>query len=71
VFKGGLLSMTPGAETVFARRHAMRPITTRVYRDGRHRIEIVANGVTLGGADFELTGAGGGMRPHADAGSSV
>jgi hypothetical protein len=38
------------------RRHPIRRITTRVYHDGAHRVEIVVNGETLGGADFELVG---------------
>lgn len=58
VFKWKVLTLAPGALTPLARRHPMRPITTRVYRDGLHRVEIVANGATLGGADFTLTGAG-------------
>ena len=32
----------------------MRPITTRVYYAGMHRIEVMVNGKALKGADFEL-----------------
>jgi 3-methyladenine DNA glycosylase AlkC len=58
VFKWRVLTLVPGAPLRLARRHPMRPITTRVYRDGPHRLEVVANGATLGGAEFELTGSG-------------
>ena len=34
--------------------HAIRPISTRRYYGGRHRVEVVANGSTLAGGDFEL-----------------
>ncbi len=57
VFKWRTLTLKPGEPVRLARRHAIRPITTRVYYDGTHRLEIVANGTVLGGADFELTGA--------------
>jgi 3-methyladenine DNA glycosylase AlkC len=56
VFKWRTLTLKPGETLRLARRHAIRPITTRVYYDGTHRLEIVANGAVLGGADFELTG---------------
>lgn len=58
VFKWKTLTLTPGASLTLARRHPMRAITTRVYHDGPHRLEIVANGAPLGSADFTLTGAG-------------
>jgi 3-methyladenine DNA glycosylase AlkC len=57
VFKWRTLTLAPGETLRLARRHAIRPITTRVYYDGTHRLEIVANGSVLGGADFELAGA--------------
>jgi 3-methyladenine DNA glycosylase AlkC len=56
VFKWRVLSLAPGQSVALARRHPMRPITTRVYHDGPHRLEIVANGASLGAADFTLTG---------------
>jgi hypothetical protein len=57
VFKWKVLRIGAGAIQSLTRRHPIRPITTRVYRNGTHRVEIVANGVLLGGADFELVGA--------------
>ena len=57
VFKWKTLSLPPRGKVKLRRKHAMRPITTRVYYDGGHRVDLVANGATLGGAGFELTGA--------------
>lgn len=58
VFKWRSLTLVPGAAVRLVRRHAMRPITTRVYRDGTHRVEILVNGASLGSAAFELVGTG-------------
>ncbi len=57
VFKWKVPRIGAGEILSLSRRHPIRPITTRVYRNGTHRVEIVANGVLLGGADFELVGA--------------
>ncbi len=57
VFKGRSLQLRPGESLMIARRHVFRPITTRVYHPGAHRLEIMLNGVVLAGADFELTAA--------------
>ncbi|MCR4377322.1 MAG: DNA alkylation repair protein [Rhodospirillales bacterium] len=54
VFKWKTITLKAGAKLNVARRHAMRPITTRVYYPGTHRLEILANGKSLAGADFEL-----------------
>lgn len=56
VFKWKVLRLARGQAVRLDRRHPMRPITTRVYHDGTHRLEIIANGSVLGGADFELAG---------------
>ncbi len=37
-----------------ARRHAIKPITTRKYYAGTHRLELLVNGVSLGTAEFDL-----------------
>ncbi len=58
VFKWKVLTLEAGASLALARRHPMRPITTRRYHDGPHRVEIVANGRVLGGAAFRLSGVG-------------
>lgn len=36
------------------RSHAIKPITTRRYYEGRHKLEIFVNGVSVAIADFEL-----------------
>jgi 3-methyladenine DNA glycosylase AlkC len=56
VFKWKVMKLGGGKTMRMARKHPMRPITTRVYYNGAHRLEIVANGVVLGGAGFALSG---------------
>ena len=46
--------LDPGESVTIAKRHAFRPITTRVYHPGGHRLEIMVNGVVQAGADFNL-----------------
>ncbi len=58
VFKWKVVTLPAGASLALTRRHPIRPITTRRYYDGLHRVEIVANCSVLGGADFRLTGVG-------------
>lgn len=54
VFKGKTFEL-PGSKTItIARKHAMKPITTRVYYPGTHTLEIQVNGQSLGKASFEL-----------------
>jgi 3-methyladenine DNA glycosylase AlkC len=36
------------------RKHPIKPITTRKYYSGTHRVEVQVNGQVLGGGDFEL-----------------
>ncbi len=54
VFKWKTLVLAPRQSLRLERRHALKPITTRVYYPGRHRIEVLVNGRVLCGADFEL-----------------
>ncbi len=54
VFKWKTMRTKPGETVAMRRRHAMRPITTRVYYPGTHRLEVQVNGVTVAGADFRL-----------------
>jgi 3-methyladenine DNA glycosylase AlkC len=58
VFKGTTLEIAPGASFRLERRHAIRPITTRRYYDGVHRLEILVNGTPVAAAEFVLTGTG-------------
>jgi 3-methyladenine DNA glycosylase AlkC len=59
VCKWKVLALGAGETLRLARRHPMRPVTTRRYYDGTHRVAVVANGVVLAEAEFELTGAHG------------
>jgi len=54
VFKWKTLLLQPGQSLKLERRHAFRPITTRVYYPGGHRIEIMVNGRVMRGGDFDL-----------------
>lgn len=54
VFKWKTLSLDGGKSLNATRRHAIRPVTTRRYYSGRHRLEILVNGQSLGFEDFEL-----------------
>jgi hypothetical protein len=37
------------------RRHAVKPITTRTYFSGVHRVELMINGRVMAHADFALS----------------
>lgn len=54
VFKWKILRLRGGAAHKAEKIHRIRPITTRVYYAGTHRVEIKVNGKSLGVADFEL-----------------
>lgn len=54
VFKGKSLLLRPGETLALSKRHALRPISTRVYHAGLHRLEILVNGVSVASADFRL-----------------
>lgn len=54
VFKGTSLILPPGGGATLDRRHAFRPITTRVYYPGEHRLEVLVNGTSLSTASFTL-----------------
>lgn len=54
VFKGKSVVLQPGETLTVMKRHALRPITTRVYHSGLHRLEILVNGRSVGSADFRL-----------------
>jgi len=54
VFKWTTFDLGPGERRSLQRRHAIRPITTRTYRSGRHRIEVQVNGSVVAEGAFEL-----------------
>lgn len=55
VFKWKTLMLAPGESHAIKRRHAMRPITTRRYYPGEHRIAILVNGAETASESFILT----------------
>ena len=54
VFKFCRLSLDPGKTKELVRCHAIRPISTRKYYPGKHAVEILVNGRSLGRVDFQL-----------------
>ena len=54
VFKWTTFRLAAGETRKLVRKHAFRPITTRVYHGGEHRIEIQANVLSLGQRAFCL-----------------
>ncbi|KQW29133.1 DNA alkylation repair protein [Rhizobium sp. Root274] len=54
VFKGKSLTLAPGQNIIIEKRHSLRPITTRVYHPGLHRLEILLNGMSVATSDFHL-----------------
>ena len=54
VFKLKKATLKAGDSLFVSKSHSIRPISTRRYYAGRHRLEIQANGRIVGGADFEL-----------------
>jgi 3-methyladenine DNA glycosylase AlkC len=54
VFKGWALTLGPGEARLLEKSHAVRPITTRRYHPGRHRVELQINGRTVAESSFEL-----------------
>ena len=54
VFRWKDMTLAAGEMHQATRRQSFRPITTRVYHPGGHRVEIKANGQTIAGADFTL-----------------
>lgn len=57
VFKGWTRTLDPRATLVLRKRHAVRPISTRRYFSGAHRVELQVNGAVVAEATFELRGA--------------
>ena len=54
VFKGWTLVLAPGETRTLAKRHSLRPITTRRYHAGRHLLDLRINGELRAEAAFEL-----------------
>ena len=54
VFKGWMLELPGGQTRTLRKTHAVRPITTRRYFAGTHRVELLVNGRVEADAAFEL-----------------
>lgn len=54
VFKGWTLTLAAGETRALTKSHAIRPITTRRYFSGTHRVELLVNGRVEADAAFEL-----------------
>ncbi|MCB9751462.1 MAG: DNA alkylation repair protein [Myxococcales bacterium] len=57
VFKWTKLRAAKGQRLALTRSHALRPISTRRYYSGLHRVELLVNGRSMALADFTLVGA--------------
>lgn len=55
VFKWKTLDLPADKSMTFSKKHALKPITTRVYYAGLHQVEIQINGKSFGKADFDLS----------------
>ncbi|WP_374604777.1 DNA alkylation repair protein [Arenimonas sp.] len=54
VFKGWTLQLAPGEVRRLEKKHSLRPITTRRYYPGRHRVELQVNGTVVAESAFAL-----------------
>jgi 3-methyladenine DNA glycosylase AlkC len=54
VFKGWQIELAAGETRVLTKAHPVRPITTRRYHAGTHRVELLVNGRAVADARFEL-----------------
>ncbi|NJP05351.1 MAG: DNA alkylation repair protein [Chloroflexaceae bacterium] len=54
VFKLKTLMLATGERVTLCKRHALKPVTTRRYYAGQHRLELQVNGVVLGETAFLL-----------------
>lgn len=58
VFKWKQLDLAPGESVSLTRRHSLRPVTTRRYYPGAHKLDVRVNGRVLAEASFELRAEG-------------
>jgi len=52
--KGWVQTLAPGERLTLEKRHAVRPITTRRYFSGIHRVELQVNGAVVAESAFDL-----------------
>lgn len=55
VFKWKNLSLESGGHATLAKKHAIRPITTRRYYPGLHHVEVIVNGQAVARSYFTLS----------------
>jgi 3-methyladenine DNA glycosylase AlkC len=56
VFKWKNTDLVAGKPLHLAKRHSFKPVTTRRYYPGMHRLDVQVNGRVVTGMDFELAG---------------
>lgn len=56
VFKWSTRTVARDETVEIERRHSFKPVTTRRYYAGSHRVEVTINGQSFGTADFDLEG---------------
>jgi 3-methyladenine DNA glycosylase AlkC len=54
VFKMKTFELAAGKWVTLTKRHSFKPVTTRRYYAGAHRIEVMVNGKVVAGAEFTL-----------------
>lgn len=54
VFKWKNMNLTGGEHITMSKSHTIKPITTRRYYSGQHRIEVMVNGEVICGQSFDL-----------------
>ncbi|HEY0817806.1 MAG TPA: DNA alkylation repair protein [Rhizobacter sp.] len=54
VFKGWGIELAAGEERALRKQHSLKPITTRTYYAGTHRLEVLVNGTSVAEASFDL-----------------
>ena len=54
MFKGWTLELAGGETRRLEKKHSLRPITTRRYYPGRHRVQLQVNGSVVAEAVFTL-----------------
>lgn len=55
VFKWKQVELAPGETIALTRKHSLKPVTTRRYYPGAHKLDIRVNGRILAEAEFTLT----------------
>lgn len=55
VFKWKIVELLPNKPLKAKKKHSLKPVTTRKYYAGAHKVELLVNGESLAMLDFELT----------------